>query len=444
MIKRPFICLTKPKINYELLGGKFNISEQIEMPKTATLLLERPYERKDTQVKVGDAVKTGQKIMLSENDSAYVISSVTGKISAIAPFFGDYGKSYTAITITTDLKEEIDDTFSGLKENVTLQTLTDYLGFCPGGPSFDVFSNPDKPIDTIVVFGGNTDLLIATNQYIIRSCQDDIKAGIEVLKTATHANIIIVVPRDLTPGFGHIGAEFRGVDIAYPSAMPKIIMDKVLNKPVPAGKDCEDMGVTFMDVEAVASMGKAFATGSIPFEKIVTLVKKDGTMKLVSARLGTPIADIFSANNVTLKEKDKLIIGGPLTGSSIYSEDYPISPETDSIMVQDASDVYMVSDYPCINCGECVRICPTKVPVNMLVRVLEAGLYQEAADEYDLYSCVDCGLCSLICPAKIPVFQYIKLGKYELNRLNAEKAAEVEAAESENTEDTEATEAANE
>ena len=444
MIKRPFICLTKPKINYELLGGKLNVSENIALPKTATLLLASPYERKDTLIKVGDTVKTGQKIMLSEDDSAYVISSVTGKISSLAPFMGDYGKAFTAITITTDAAEEVDDTFAASKDAVTLQTLKDYLGFCPGGPSFEAFENPDKPIDTIVVYGGNTDLLIATNQYIIKSCEHYIKAGIEVLKTATNANIIIVVPRDLTPGFGHIGAEFKGVDVAYPSGMPKIIMGKVLNKPVPAGKECEDMGVTFMDVEAVASIGKAFATGTIPFEKIVTLVKKDGTMKLVSARLGTPIADIFTANNVTVKERDKLIIGGPLTGSSIYSEDYPVSPDTDSIMVQDASDVYMYSDYPCINCGECVRICPTKVPVNMLVRVLEAGLYQEAADEYDLYACVDCGLCSLICPARIPVFQYIKLGKHELSILNAEKEAEAEAEEAETPEDTEATEATNE
>ena len=169
-------------------------------------------------------------------------------------------------------------------------------------------------------------------------------------------------------------------------------------------------------------------------------MKKDGTMKLVSARLGTPISSIFAENQVTVNEKDKLIVGGPLTGSSIYAEDYPVSTDTDAIIVQDAADVFMVSDYPCINCGECVRVCPTKVQVNMLVRLLEAGLYQEAVDEYDLYSCIDCGLCSLVCTAKIPVFQYIKLGKYELKQLAEEKAAEAAA----KTEDTEATEATNE
>jgi len=59
----------------------------------------------------------------------------------------------------------------------------------------------------------------------------------------------------------------------------------------------------------------------------------------------------------------------------------------------------------------------------MLVRFLEAGQYQDAADLYDLRSCVECGLCAFVCPSKIPVFQYIKLAKYELDRLESAEAA---------------------
>jgi electron transport complex protein RnfC len=59
----------------------------------------------------------------------------------------------------------------------------------------------------------------------------------------------------------------------------------------------------------------------------------------------------------------------------------------------------------------------------MLVRFLEAGQYQEAADEYDLYSCIECGLCSFVCPSKIPIFQFIRLAKYELDRVDSAEAA---------------------
>ncbi|MFH1292663.1 MAG: 4Fe-4S dicluster domain-containing protein, partial [Pseudomonadota bacterium] len=71
----------------------------------------------------------------------------------------------------------------------------------------------------------------------------------------------------------------------------------------------------------------------------------------------------------------------------------------------------------CINCGECVRACPARIPVNMLIRVLENGLYEEAAEEYDLLSCIECGLCSYVCTARIPIFHYIMLGKSEFARI---------------------------
>lgn len=112
-----------------------------------------------------------------------------------------------------------------------------------------------------------------------------------------------------------------------------------------------------------------------------------------------------------------------MTGAAIYSDQFPVMPDTDAIMVQPGADIPLTSDYPCINCGDCIPICPARIQVNMLVRFLEAGQYQEAADLYDLQSCVDCGLCAFVCPSKIPVFQYIKLAKYELDRLESAEAA---------------------
>jgi len=111
-----------------------------------------------------------------------------------------------------------------------------------------------------------------------------------------------------------------------------------------------------------------------------------------------------------------------MAGSAIYSKDYPILSDTDAIIIQAKDKLDHISDYPCINCGDCIRTCPASVPVNMLVRLLEAGQYEEASDQYDLYSCIECGLCSYICAAKIPIFHYIKLAKYELDQIRTAEA----------------------
>ncbi len=426
MIKRSFIGLTKPKPKYDALDVRTPEPSVIQPSKKVTLFLDKPFDFKDKiSFNIGDKVKTGQKLSYSENSNAYVISSVTGTISSIAPFNFDYGKMYTAISIDVAEDEEIEEQFSTRINETTIDTVKDCLAFIPGNLPAGLFPSADTstPIETIVITGVDRDLFITTNQHSVLVDGKAIKHGVQILKQITGIeNIVMVSPDHLMQDAGISGAEVRVVDREYPASLPQLIMRDVLGQVVPAGKNCEDIGVSFISAEAVASIGKAFTEGQIPVYKRFNFINKDGSFSLVSARIGTPIRDILTAFDVTLNEKDRLIIGGPMTGSTVHSEDFPVQPDTDAIMVQDRDNVPMVSDYPCINCGECIRICPANIPINILVRLLEAGQYEEAADQYDLYSCIECGLCSFVCVSKMPVFHYIKLAKYELGRITTAEA----------------------
>ena len=105
-----------------------------------------------------------------------------------------------------------------------------------------------------------------------------------------------------------------------------------------------------------------------------------------------------------------------MAGRALFSEEAPVLADTEAILVQDKAQIVPSSDSHCVNCGECVRACPARIPVNMLIRFLENGMWQDAANQYDLLSCVECGLCSYVCSARIPLFQYIMLGKHEFTR----------------------------
>ncbi len=440
MIKRSFFGLAKPRFVYEPLDSPMK-PERIPMPRKATLHFDQPLDRRDAlSLNPGDKVKTGQKLVLTEDSDDYIISPVTGAVSSVSAFIGDFGASRTALSIDVAEEEEIDSGFSEVSGDVSLDNAAQYLQHLPGNPPFRALADPRTKIETIVVTGLDSDLLVATNQNIVQTHVNAISRGISILKKMTHAKYVIVaLPPKLLKQAGGVGGasgtEIRVISEDYPSALPPFIMKEVLGKVVPAGKTSADMGVAFFTAEAAACVAKAFETGEIPTTKTLTVIKKDLSRMLVEARIGTPLRDIFAICGITLNDRDRIILGGPMTGGAIYTEDYPVGPETDAVMVQDSAAVSLVSDYPCINCGDCVRICPADIPVNMLVRFCEARQYETAADEYDLYSCIECGLCTFVCPSRIPIFQYIRLAKYEMAKAEAE-IEPVEEAPVETPEDT--------
>jgi len=426
MIKRPFFAITKPKLRCSRIWTlpKETLVE-IPLPRKVTLLVKGPFPRVgELMIRVGDRVRTGQKIRLAADRGDYFIASVTGTVSDVSPHTGYMGAGFTSISINADDQDQWDEAFGPLAQEPGLQTVMDYLASLPGASDFGSLLSSKPALETLVVLGTDGDLLVTKNQFVVDTEAEALAQGIETLKRISGIpKIVLLLPDYFKTEAVKTGVEVKRVAPLYPNTLPRMIMKNLFGKPVSAGKRCEDLGTGFVSAEAVVALQKAFSQAQVPIHKLMTVVRKEGTTVHARARIGTPVKDVLSALEVATHHGDQVVVGGAMTGRPLFSEDAPVDGDTDAILVQDKTQRIPSSDSHCVNCGECVRACPAKMPVNLLIRYLENGHFEEAAEDFDLLSCIECGLCTYVCIVRIPIFQYIMLGKQENARIKSAEEA---------------------
>ena len=427
MIKKPFFGFGKPKLDYAgVVGLEQGEVVDIPFPERAVFLVEAPHPTiNEVSLQVGDEIRTGQNLQISPFSKTTFTSPVTGSIADISKMSGYLGKMYLSVSVDISGTDQWDDAFSEAIQSSDMEKAARYLNGLPGISNINAILHPETPIKTIVVNGMDKDLLVTTQQMVIKSQAKDLKEGIAFLKKlAGNPKVILVVPPNLSAEAAKSEAQVETITPCYPNSLPEMIMKNVIKQVVPAGKDCSSLGVAFINAEGVAALKAAIKNGKPSVTKMVTVIGKNEKTHMISVRLGTPISAVLNALQIPLEQGDRLVVGGPMTGKNIHTEELPIQQDTDAIMVQGKDQVSSNSNDPCVNCGECIRACPVGIPVNMLVRLLENSQFEEAAGDYDLLSCIECGLCSYVCEAKIPVFHYIMLGKYELSLIeDAEESA---------------------
>ncbi|ACN16287.1 RnfC2 [Desulforapulum autotrophicum HRM2] len=423
MTKRSFIGLTGPKLLCDRIEPDPKEPESIPIPKRLVLLIHEPLDStRETKIKKGDTVKQGERLFLYVESAEYAVAPDSGTITAIASYTGDFGAVATYLILERDGRSLKTDEFAKVAETPELATADKFLRHLPGAPPLARLLDTDHKIKTLVIEGTDSDLASTTRQYLLTTAKDDILQGIALIRQMTGIeDIAITIPEENKASLLFDGTRTLLISSQYTKALPKIIMKELLGViPVP-GMSCHEQGVVFMGVEAVVSMARAYALKEPVYEKVLTVIGKDGIRHRVKAVIGTPIHRIFKQFNIVCNDRDRIIIGGPMQGVAAYTLYHPVQPDTDTIIVQDCGEIPHVSDYPCINCGKCIRVCPANIPVNLLVRYLEASMYEEAADNFDLKSCIECGMCSYVCTSRIPLFQYIRLGKHELLKLETEE-----------------------
>ena len=419
MLRKPFFNIGIPKLQFPIIDNFINlVPKEISLSPEVFLSVESTAPlSKDLSLKIGDKVKTGQKLIFYQNGDG-IVSSATGTIKELCTETRSNFSSLTSLTINTE-PDEYDQSFPELLKNAKTDAETIfYLKNLPRSRSLHNI-NPKIPYCyALVIDATEKEPCTITNQYALASGASELKAAISLLGTLLKSQKTIITT---FPYLKSLAAtchdDIKTIAPYYPDSLDEIIFKTLFEDKITYDSKAN---IYFVGIETVLAIARTLSQNKIQTDKLITVIDKNGIKFLIKTRIGTPVGWICKELGIVTETKDLIAIGGPMRGKAIHCENTPINKDTDSVFIQSEKDISWSSTAHCINCGECVRICPAKVPVNMLVRMLENSVYEEAVRNFDLFSCIECGMCSYVCPAHIPILQYITLGKHEYNKAGAE------------------------
>jgi electron transport complex protein RnfC len=171
------------------------------------------------------------------------------------------------------------------------------------------------------------------------------------------------------------------------------------------------MGVILDNATTVAFVGKYLRTGMPLVTKRMTV---DGdavtTPKNVICPVGTMISDIIDFCGGYKAEPKKILMGGPMMGRAIFSDELPVVKSTNAILAFHGPQFLVKEETACINCGRCHEACPFNLIPTALADAYERNDAQALFD-LDVNQCMNCGSCSYVCPAHRPLGFMNTLGK---------------------------------
>lgn len=264
-----------------------------------------------------------------------------------------------------------------------------------------------RRVRTLIVNGLNPEPGIRWAEPMLAEHAAEIRAGFELQRRFGRADeIMLAVPAGCDVRFE--GVRTVHVDPIYPNSVNELMIKEVTGMEAPPD-------VAAVSLHNVWSLGRTALTG-LPLMETVITIGTAGDWANYIVKNGSLVGELLEFTHISLKSGDTILRGGPLRGESLDRLDRSITKGSYGFFVVNAGEVPPIEgDSPCINCGACIQICPTRIDPRMLSRYAEFGRYDMSRRE-NFRLCIDCGLCGYVCIARRPVLQYIRLAVKKLEQ----------------------------
>jgi electron transport complex protein RnfC len=384
-------------------------------------------------VAVGDRVLKGQTIAIpAAAPSAAVHAGSSGRVRAIEerPALGGNGvQPSPCIVIETDGRDErvpAKDSPEWPADRSMQREAIRAGGIVGLGgavyPTADKLATPVK-CKTLIVNGAECEPYISCDDMLMRENAAEIVAGALSLTDVLEApHCIVAIERDKPQAMEAIEAaahaandsrlKLAEVPTIYPAGGEKQLVELLTGEEVPSGRYPSEFGYVCQNVGTAYAVQR-LRTAREPLHSRVVTVTGGGvkTPQNVEAPIGTPIAELIALCGGYLDGVVRLIAGGSMMGYALPDDDMPLTKATNCIVAALADEVRTdTHEWPCIRCGDCAMVCPSRLLPQDLLVAATASDYGALAT-LGLQDCIECGCCDVICPSQIMLTERFRVAK---------------------------------
>ena len=389
-------------------------------------------------VEVGDIVKEGQLIGEPQGFiSAPIHASIPGKVIEIKEML-TANMMQTCVVIEAEgsfgasAKQSGESQWQDTSKEELLEKIKTAGIVGLGGAAFPTVVKlsppPGKTIDTLVLNGAECEPYLTVDDMLMQTYSSEIIEGIQILLKVLGIQKAIIGIEDNKKKAVKILKDtiakmniteditVKAVKTKYPQGAEKQLIYSLLKREVPSKGLPMDVNVVVQNVGTAFAVREAVLFDKPLFERYITvsgsLIKNPGNYKV---RIGMKLSDIVDECGGLISDPAKIVIGGPMCGTSVYSMDVPVVKGTSGILFLSEKEINRDGYTDCIRCGKCVLACPVGLVPCDLGASAEYNR-MDLAENLSPYDCIMCGTCTYSCPAGRPLSHFIKLIQQKLSK----------------------------
>ena len=384
-------------------------------------------------IKEGDHVNSCQVIGMRHGPffEQPIHATCSGTFVGFEKHYHRNGKLTDFIKIKNDFKDTLDpsvtirtpEQIAALTKDDMTKILEDVASVGLGGSSFPTYIKfkTDKPINMILINGIECEPYITADHRIMLEYPYRIMEAIKYTMQAfncKHAKICIKSKyEDIKAVYKQVLKEYEGSGIElccvgnfYPQGWEVAMIKSATGIQLKPGELPSNRGIINFNVSTMVGLYKAIKYNMPVIKRDITITG-DGINypKNFRVRVGTSIKDLIPmCGGYKNPEKEKVfILGGPMMGASVPSDDCIITKTVTSIIILNKTDY---KEEPCVRCGSCVLSCPVHLEPVQIMNAVKT-LDKERIKKLNPLKCIECGLCTYSCTSKIQVTDYIRKAK---------------------------------